>query len=170
MATRSKFERQLSPGLRRIGFSIKIPDVGIGHKPFDYIVGIPRTDGSLGFVAIEAKKAVGWTLNKSSWRAHQRNALDIISKMSPMAAWVAIGFLDIPKMKLDYNRKPIGARRKAEAYMIQWQTYKEIEGKVSISYSDIVNCCSSCTLLLARNNSRRMWEIPSGHPILSQHH
>jgi hypothetical protein len=143
MAVRSKFEGQLSPGLRKIGFSIKIPDAGKSLKPFDYVVGIPvglkGYQPILKFVAIEAKAVTyGWTLNRSAWQPHQRKALDIVDALAPGSAWVAVGFLGIPKMSFDHNRQKIEGKRKKEAYLLRWGDYKSLEGEKSMWYGDII--------------------------------
>jgi hypothetical protein len=171
MASRSKFERQLSPGLRQIGFSIKIPDAGRGLKPFDYVVGIRTIAGGqdfLRFVAIEAKSVqYGWTLNRASWRSHQRTALDIIDSMSPRAAWVAVGFLGIPVMKRDHNNRKIEKPRRAEAYLLPWSDYKFLEGEKSIWYGDIITCIDS-RLEWEKVGSRYAWTIPPTHSLYVQ--
>lgn len=166
MSVRSKFERQLN--FRHIGFAYKIPDAGRSLKPFDYVVGMPITiDGItlLRFIAIEAKKADGWSLHKSKWQDHQRNALDAVDRLCPNCAWVAIGFLDIPNMKLDHNRAPIAGRRHKEAYLIRWRDFKEIEGEISCGYGDIAENFADFILEYGKQGSRYLWLVPANHPL-----
>jgi len=166
MSIRSKFEKQLN--FRQHGFSIKIPDVGRSLKPFDYVVGMPVSLGNvkmLRFVAIEAKTATGWSLHISKWQPHQRTALDLVDRLAKDSAWVAIGFLDIPKMKLDHNRQRIETKRKKEAYLILWGDYKQLECGSSCSYGDIVNKHGDCELSWGKVGTRYVWTIPPEHPI-----
>ena len=169
MSVTSKFERQL--GFRHLGFSTKIPDVGKSLKPFDYIVGIPvKREGKkiLRFVAIEAKTARGWTLNINTILEHQWNALDLVESLAEYSSWLAIGFLDIPKMKRDHNRSPIDDRRKAEAYLLWWEDAKYIMGETSISYGDIIEFYPNSAMEWRKVNGYRRWIVPPQHPIFDR--
>lgn len=163
MSVKSAFERQLN--WRQLGFAYKIPDAGPAIKPFDYFVAIP-TGGILRFVAIEAKKADGWTLNRSQWQSHQRYAFDILSGMDEDSAWVAIGFLDIPNMKLDHSRKKLLTSGKKEAYLVRWIDYLSVEGEISVSYDDIASGFSGCSLLWGKYKNSYCWLVPESHPII----
>jgi len=163
MSARSKFERQL--GLREHGFSLKIPDVGNSYKPFDYIVGVPIkicNTNILRFVAIEAKSARGWTVPVSSILPHQIEALDIVESMAPYSSWVAIGFLDIPKMKLDFKRKRIKKRRRQEAFLLWWVDFKEIMSSGSLPYEEIASIENS-SLEKRKIGTQYKWIIPQEH-------
>jgi len=164
VATHSKFERQLN--FRQIGFSIKIPDVGRSLKPFDYVVGVP-VNGMLRFVAIEAKKATGWTLNNSAMLPHQIRALNAVDKLAPNSSWLAIGFLDIPSMKLDHNRQKIDRRRKKEAFLISWADAKRISGETSISYGDIIEIENS-EMEWHKFGRMYRWRVPITHYFFKQ--
>lgn len=162
---RSKFERQLSTGLRKIGFSIKIPDAGRSHKPFDYVLGLHAECGDqrmIRFLAIEAKAATGWVVNRATWQDHQRKALDLIESIAPLSAWVAVGFLDIPKMSLTQDRKPIGSK-KTQAWLIPWRDYKRLERK-SVSHKDIADLGDEYSLVWDAKNYA--WIIPGWHPVI----
>jgi hypothetical protein len=165
VSTRSKFERQLN--FRQIGFAIKIPDVGRSLKPFDYVVGVP-TNGSLRFIAIEAKKATGWTLNNSEILPHQIKALDAVENLAPYSAWLAIGFLDIPSMKLDHNRQKIDGRRKKEAFLIPWVDAKRIASDTSMSYGDIISI-GDCAMEWRKVRKRYYkWYVPKSHCLFNK--
>lgn len=164
MSTRSKFERQL--GFRESGFSYKIPDIGRAPKPFDYVVGVPvHREGysSLRFVAIEAKKARGWTLPCSDILEHQERALNIVELMAPFSAWLAIGFLDIPKMKLYWDRKPITARLRAEAYLVPWRLVRDCD--VSIKYEYIASELSEYAMEYKKVRTAYKWIIGADNPF-----
>jgi len=163
VSVKSAFERQLN--WRQLGFAYKIPDSGPAIKPFDYFVAIP-TGGILRFVAIEAKKADGWTLNRNQWQSHQRYALDILSGLDADSAWVAIGFLDIPNMKLDHSRKKMVGNRKKEAYLIRWIDYLSIEGESSALYDDIASRLGDCSLAWGKYKNSYCWLVPKHHPII----
>ena len=166
MSTRSKFERKLA--FRELGFSIKIPDVGRSLKPFDYVVGVPMTVNNrkiLRFVAIEAKKAYGWTLGMSEFRDHQIRALNIVESFAPMTAWVAIGFLDMPRMKLDWNRKRLETRMPAQAYLIPWVLCKTIAAGGSVKYKDLIESYPEYVMGYGKVRSAYKWYAESDHPI-----
>ena len=163
MSTRSKFERDLH--LNYTGYSIKIPDAGIGYKPYDYIYGVSVEIAGkriLRLLAIEAKRARGWTLLNSSILEHQIRALDYIESLAPNSAWLAIGFLDIPKMKLNHKRQPILKKRKSEAFMIRWTDAEYIMGETSISYADIITI-DRARLEWRKVKTRYRWIIPETH-------
>jgi len=157
VSVRSKFEAQLSPGLRELGFEIKIPDCSKSYKPFDYVIGV-KSFGVLRFIAIEAKKATGWTLNNSAVLPHQERALDLLESMCPYSSWLAIGFLDIPKMKRDYDGTKIIKPKKKEAFLIPWRDYLALKGETSISYSDIISVENS-SLEWAKIGKRYAWRV-----------
>ena len=166
MSTRSKFEKKLA--FRQLGFSIKIPDVGRSLKPFDYVVGIPTRNGGrhMRFVAIEAKKAYGWSLPFSQFRDHQVKALNIVESFADLAAWVAIGFLDMPSMKLDWNRQRLEKKLRAEAYLIPWSLCKKLSSGGSLSYKDLHENYSQYVLEYGRVKSSYRWYVGESHPIL----
>lgn len=165
MSTRSKFERQLN--FRQIGFAIKIPDVGRSLKPFDYVVGVP-VNGSLRFIAIEAKKATGWTLNNSEILPHQIKALNTVESFAPYSAWLAIGFLDIPSMKLDHNRQKITERRKKEAFLIPWVDAKRIASDTSIGYGEILSV-KNCAMEWRKVRGKYYrWYVPKTHVLFNK--
>lgn len=167
MSAKSKFERKLA--FRKLGFSIKIPDVGRSLKPFDYVVGIPFTISGgkiLRFVAIEAKKASGWTMPLSVFRDHQIKALNIVESFAPGSSWVAIGFLDAPKMKLDWNRQRIGGRIRAEAFLIPWVLCLAIEaGEGTISYKTLIDHYPQYMMDYGKVGSVYKWFVGAAHPI-----
>ena len=166
MSTRSKFERKLA--FRELGFSIKIPDVGRSLKPFDYVVGVPLTVNNreiLRFVAIEAKKAYGWTLAMSEFRDHQIRALNIVESFATMTAWVAIGFLDMPKMKLDWNRQRLAKKQRAQAYLIPWELCKELAAGGSVKYKDLVENYPEYAMAYGKVGSAYKWYAETDHPI-----
>ena len=165
MSVRSKFEAQLGPGLRQTGFEIKIPDCSRAYKPFDYVLGIP-TEKCLRFVAIEAKRAVGWTLGNSAILPHQERALNLVESLQENSSWLAIGFLDIPRMKRDHTGRRIAENRKREAFIISWHDYLAARGKTSISYGDIV-AIENSALEWAKIGKRYMWTIPKNHYLFS---
>lgn len=160
MATRSKFERQLN--FRSIGFSIKIPDVGRSLKPFDYVVGVPA-GGILRFFAIEAKTARGWTMNSSVMLPHQIKALDFVENLAPNSSWLAVGFLDIPNMKLDHNRQQINGRRKKEAFLLPWSMAKSLMGTDSLLYGDLIDTDVKLGMIWKKQRKRYRWSIPKDH-------
>jgi len=167
VSVKSKFERKLA--FRKLGFSIKIPDCGRSLKPFDYVVGIPLTVNGgkiLRFVAIEAKKASGWTMPMSVFRDHQIRALDFVENLAPMSSWVAIGFLDMPSMKLDWNRQKIMGRMSAEAYLVPWELCKRInttEG--TISYKRLTESYPEYIMDYGKLGSTYRWYVGKDHPI-----
>ena len=167
MSVRSRFERELSPALREIGVSIKIPDCSRSHKPFDYVIGIP-TEHGLRYAAVEAKKADGWSLSRSKWEPHQRDMLDYLSDIDSQSAWVAIGFLDLPKMKRGPNGKSISKRYKKEAFLMTWADYLCIEGDRSCKYADIIAMSSDSSLNWDKIPGRasNSWRVPKTHKIL----
>lgn len=162
MSTRSKFERKL--GFRQIGFSIKIPDAGRSLKPFDYVVGVPIERGGskvLRFVAIEAKAAVGWTLRSDALLDHQRHALDLVESMAQYSSWLAIGFMDIPKMKLDWQRRRIDGRMPPEAFLLWWEDAKYIQCvNNTIRYKDIIRYYPNSKMDYIKIGSSYKW-VPS---------
>lgn len=167
MSVVSKFERKLA--FRALGFSIKIPDVGRSLKPFDYVVGIPVTvcgNKILRFVAIEAKKASGWSMPLSVFRDHQIKALNIVERLAPMSSWVAIGFLDAPSMKLDWNRQRIDKKMSATAFLIPWTLCKRlvaIEG--SVTYKSLITSYPEYMMDYERIGSAYKWLVGKQHPI-----
>jgi len=166
VSTRSVLEHSLD--LRSAGFSIKIPDCSKSKKPFDYVLGIPYGD-IMKFVAIEAKTATGWTLPVSAWQPHQRVALDIVSSRCQSCAWVIIGFLDLPKMKMDCSRKRIVSPYEKEVYLITWADYLYIEGERSCLYADVIKYYPRSGLVWGPSKSNRYaWRIPESHEFFSQ--
>ena len=167
MSVRSKFERKLA--FRELGFSIKIPDVGRSLKPFDYVVGIPLTvygNKILRFVAIEAKKASGWSMPLSVFRNHQVKALDLVEKFAPMSSWVAIGFLDAPNMKLDWNRRRIEGKLRAEAFLIPWALCKElIKLNGAVTYKSLIEWYREYRMEYGKIGSAYKWFVGDKHPI-----
>jgi len=167
MSVRSKFERKLA--FRKLGFSIKIPDVGRSLKPFDYVVGIPLSvNGNkiLRFVAIEAKKANGWTMPISAFREHQIRALDLVESFAPMSSWVAIGFLDAPKMKLDWNRQRLDKRIRANAFLIPWALCKElVEQDGTVMYKSLIEWYKEYRMEYGKIGSAYRWFVGDKHPI-----
>jgi len=168
MSVRSKFERKL--GFRELGFAYKIPDVGRSLKPFDYVVGVPiiKDNGTkiLRFIAIEAKKASGWTLPYSQMLPHQIRALDIVERMSPYSAWLAVGFLDMPKMKLDWDRNPIEETMRAEAYLLPWISAKVMmSSNTSLKYKDVISKYGSYAMEYGPVKSTYKWTVGKEHPI-----
>ena len=164
VSTRSKFERKL--GFRQIGFSIKIPDVGRSLKPFDYVVGVPvqsRDSKILRFVAIEAKTATGWTLRGDAILPHQHKALSLVESMARYSAWVAIGFLDMPKMKLDWNRERIDGRLRPEAFLLWWQDFLYIKRpNGGVRYKDIIELYQPSKMDYVKTKSGYRW-VPGAH-------
>lgn len=162
MSTRSKFERRL--GFREAGFSIKIPDAGRSLKPFDYVVGVPVSIGgieTLRFVAIEAKTARGWVMPGGSILPHQYKALDLVESLAPYSAWLAIGFLDMPKMSLNWDRQRLDKKMKAEAYLLWWEDAKFIERENgSIRYKDIIRYYKTSRMDYVKVGSGYKW-IPA---------
>ena len=167
MATRSLFERQLSPALREIGFSVKIPDANASRKPFDYVVGV-ESGGRLGFNGIEAKKADGWSLSQSKWYPHQRDALSVLSNIDEDSAWVAIGFLDIPRMKLDWNRSRITKRMARAAFLLRWVDFLKVEHSGSCKYIDLISIYPETELEWGKipGRTRNSWIVRKTHKIL----
>ena len=159
MSTRSKFERKL--GFRQIGFSIKIPDVGRSLKPFDYVVGVPILSGEsriLRFVAIEAKTATGWTMRGDAVLPHQYRALDLVESFAPYSAWLAIGFLDMPKMKLGWNRQRLDKPLRPEAYLLWWEDFLSIERpNGGVRYKDIIELYGSSKMDYVKTGSGYRW-------------
>lgn len=168
MSTRSKFERQLA--FRLLGFSIKIPDAGVSLKPFDYVVGVPvKIDGihSVRFVAIEAKTARGWTMPSSYMLPHQIKALDAVDKLACNSSWVAIGFLDLPKMKRGYDGKKLYSQYKREAFLLPWSIVKKVMGETSLRYADIASSdyLMSFAMEYKKIRSAYRWIVQDDHPI-----
>lgn len=164
MATRSKFEAQLSPGLREIAYSVKIPDCNRSLKPFDYVLAMVK-NGVLRYVAVEAKKADGWGLGRSKWEPHQRRSLQKLSLLDKNSAWVAIGFLDLPKMKRGPNLRKLEKQYKKDAYLIRWVDFLDIETETTCKYEDVARY-SSCRLKWCKRGKRYHWVIPKTHKIL----
>lgn len=167
MSVRSKFERKLT--FRNLGFAYKIPDCGRSLKPFDYVVGIPiKRDNAhrmLRFVAIEAKKANGWTLPQSAMLDHQVRALDYIERLSRFSSWVAVGFLDAPKMKLDWNRSKIVNSVSATAFLIPWIICKRLMFEGSLSYKDLIELYGEYMMDYGPYKSSYKWTVGKSHPI-----
>jgi len=154
-----------------LGFAIKIPDVGRSLKPFDYVVGIPvynvRGVKSLRFIAVEAKKASGWTLHISAFRDHQIRALDIVESMAPMSSWIAIGFLDMPQMVRDWNRQKLDSKMKAEAYLIPWAMCKRLMGDSSLSYGQLVEDKQKYIMEYGKVGTTYRWYVGETHALFS---
>lgn len=167
MSTRSKFEKKLA--FRELGFAIKIPDCGRSLKPFDYVVGIPlKINGGkiLRFVAIEAKKANGWSMPMSAFRDHQIRALDIVDSFAPMSSWIAIGFLDAPNMKLDCNRQKILGAMRAEAFLIPWVLCKQLVATHgSVLYKSLIHSYPEYMMDYGKVRSAYKWLVGEKHPI-----
>lgn len=167
MSVKSKFERGLS--FRTISFAIKIPDAGKSRKPFDYVIGVPYDANGrrrMEFVAIEAKKADGWSLPKGKWQPHQITALDFVENMSMDSAWVAIGYLDLPKMKQDWKRKKLVKKIKAWAYLVPWWYFKEHSVNMGLHFSMIVDSCEQYKLVREKVRTQYLWVVPPTHPLL----
>ena len=165
MSVRSKFERQLD--FKQLGWAYKIPDAGSAYKPFDYVVGIPHTTEAgtiLRLAAIEAKKANGWTLARSAWEEHQRSALSYVESLANWSSWVAIGFLDIPAMKLDWNRKRIAGKLDKAAFLVPWRLYLELENP-SCRYGDLLKY-PQYEMRYGVRDGKYCWIIEKDHLIL----
>lgn len=169
MSVRSKFERKL--GFREFGFAYKIPDAGRSLKPFDYVVGVPIEVGggkkTLRFLAIEAKTARGWTMPRSSMLPHQEKALDLVESLAPYSSWLAIGFLNMPKMKLDWNRKRLKKKMKAEAYLLPWIVAKAMLREGSIKYKEIIESYPEYIMDYGKVKHSYKWTVGDEHPINS---
>jgi len=167
MSVRSKFEKKLT--FRNLGFAYKIPDCGRSLKPFDYVVGIPikrnGTNRTLRFVAIEAKKASGWTLPQSAMPDHQIRALDYIERLSRFSSWVAIGFLDAPKMVFDWDRNKIVGKVQATAFLIPWIVCKRLMFEGSLLYKDLIELYSEYMMDYGPYKSSYKWTVGKSHPI-----
>ena len=153
----SKFEGDLSPGLRELGFSFKIADATRSWKPFDFMLGMPIEHPTLGiilrFFGIEGKTAKGNGFYfPGLWYEHQRNALNTMMAMSKDAPWVAIHYKDL----------------KEPAFLLPWYVYLVIEGQYKTSIPRDV--WDSKWNLVWEHEPRRQknyWRIPPEHPIRS---
>ena len=150
----SKFESNLSPGLRELGFAFKIADAGKSHKPYDFVVNIAVNGKSHG-IAVEGKTARGGRFHTNRWEKHQRKALQLMADLDPTSAWVAIHYPHVECFR------PV---------LLPWLVYLEIERELNGSIPAVVweRPGLKCYRLVWDKGpvrKKHYWRIPPNHPI-----
>lgn len=150
----SKFESQLSPGLRELGWAYKIPDAGRSWKPFDFVVGAIRAEGFPIFLAVEGKTARGGTFLLSRIAEHQRKALNYVGEyLGDCCAWLALHYPHVDGF---------------EPLLLPWCLYKSIESMHEKSipvdvWEDFLRWKLEWDLGPIRKS--RYWRLPEDHPL-----
>lgn len=147
----SKFEANLSPGLRELGFSFKVPDAGPGWKAFDFTLALPW-NGILRYIAIEGKTARGNRFNfGEKWEDHQRRALQTLAEQDAWSAWVALHY---PHVK--------GFR----AILLPWVEYLRTECQFEKSIPhDVWQPGYAMVWEHGPVRKATYWRIPEDHPL-----
>lgn len=69
----------------------------------------------------------------------------------------------MPKMKLDWDRKPLREKMAAEAYLLWWEDFLYVQkGNGSVSYGDIIYYYSHCKMDYVKVGTAYKWVPPPG--------
>jgi len=87
--------------------------------------------------------------------------------MAMYTSWIAVGFLDIPQMKLDWNRHAIDTPMQAEAYLIPWNVCKSLMGDGSLLYKDLKETLPKYIMDYGKIKTSYKWHVGKNHPFFS---